>query len=172
MHRFIKNILFVLMVFFVCVGFPFGVSIITGGNTKQGIVVIATTLIVIATSVILASYYHKRNVHVSGYGIVGAIIATLIGIYFVVFGLAEITMFLKISIIGATLGLHTMATKKFGFFMQKAAIGAAIISLAFLHTVLTLGTGLIVTFILFFTSIFFNPFTTENKEMANGGNAT
>lgn len=163
-HKFIKNLLFVLIIGSASIGLLYGISILMGGETRRGIVVTIIAFVIAVLSFIFAAYYHKRDIHVNGYGIIGAITAAIIGIYYMVTsGSVDSITFLKIGIISVTLGLHAMATEKFGFFMQKAGIGVALISLAFCNSVTTLGIGIAGTFTCFCLSIFFNPFLQDAK---------
>lgn len=159
MHKFIKNLLFVLIVASTSIGLPYGISTITSGDTQQELIITVATLIIAVLSVIFAAYYHKRNIHINGLGIVGAIATAIVGVYLMItLGNVDSITFLKIGIITITLGLHAMVTEKFGFFMQKAGIGVAFISLAFLNSIAALSIGIAVTSACFCLSIFFNPF--------------
>lgn len=164
MHKLIKNLLFVFIIGFVSIGLPFGISKIISGDTQLGVIITILALAVIVMSITFAARYHKQNIHINGFGIVGGIATAVIGVYLVItLNLVSSVIFLKIGIIAVTLGLHTMATEKFGFWMQKVGISATLISLAFFHSVVALCAGIAVTFACFCISIFFNPFLREKK---------
>lgn len=154
MQQLIKNLAFVTLLNAALIGIPFGVSELVSHTSIFGGIITSISILILVLSFWVAAHYHNSNVDVTGFGYFVGFLTAMGGCSaMIIYGLVDIIVFSKFFVVAIALFFHTLVDIKAAFWMQKAALAVAFLSVAFFSTLLLLGMGAGITLLLFIGSI-------------------
>lgn len=170
MHQLLKNLVFVVAANAAFIGTPFGVTKLVSQDFLLGGVSASVSVLILATSLWVAVNYHNHNVDVTGLGYFGGLLTVIGGSSaMLAYGFVDTIVFSKFLIIAIALFLHTLIDAKNAFWMQKAALAVALLSVAFFSTLPLLGAGAGTTLLLFIISIVLHAKGKNQESREQGG---
>ena len=142
MHQLFKNLAFVMVISAAFIGIPFGVSKLVSQDFVLGGISSSVSVLLLVISMRIAAHYHNRDVDVTGIGYFVGLLSLIGGsCVMIIYGLVDTVVFFKLFIVATALFFHTLIEVKNAFWVQKVALAAAFVSVAFFSTLPLLGVG-------------------------------